>query len=246
MLAVFVGEIVVICLMGSLFGLAELVRPAVARAGWTRRLPQTFAIFLVVMIFGFTAHHLIQSGLTFGATLLHLSGIPIALMAVPLVVKLVVMRFGTDLGMYWVHRSMHTRALWRFHRWHHSTLELNWLSGWRSSFFHLVLNGVPSTLMAWAFHVPRPWIIVLGLSYVFEQLFNHTNVDVNLGPLEWLLVTPRTHRLHHSVEPAHRDSNFGFFLTIWDRMFGTYQSPREVAAGYALGLDPKDDARHPI
>jgi sterol desaturase/sphingolipid hydroxylase (fatty acid hydroxylase superfamily) len=54
--------------------------------------------------------------------------------------------------------------------------------------------------------------------------FYHGNIRTNLGPLRYVLVTPQSHRLHHSIATEHRDVNFGAFLSIWDRLFGTQHS----------------------
>ena len=58
--------------------------------------------------------------------------------------------------------------------------------------------------------------------------FYHANVRLNLGPLRYILVTPQSHRVHHSREPEHRDKNFGFIFCIWDRIFGTQVTDAEV------------------
>ncbi|MSP68375.1 MAG: sterol desaturase family protein [Alphaproteobacteria bacterium] len=65
----------------------------------------------------------------------------------------------------------------------------------------------------------------VSLAYLFFHRYidrlNHANVRTNLGILRYVLVTPQSHRIHHSADPAHYDTNFGVSLCIWDRLFGT-------------------------
>lgn len=142
-----------------------------------------------------------------------------------------------DFCLYWVHRWMHGPAfLWRAHLFHHSTEQLYWLSGARTSLFHLLLFAIPQVLIA---HYVLELSIAeaaVGFSIgVVINLWVHTNVSVNLGPLEWLLVTPDFHRVHHArdISPTR---NIGFLLTVWDRLFGTYLDPHQLEREYPLGL----------
>ncbi|MBM3845942.1 MAG: sterol desaturase family protein [Verrucomicrobia bacterium] len=140
-----------------------------------------------------------------------------------------------DLGIYFQHRWMHSMpGLWRFHRMHHSDTHLDVTSGVR---FHPVEMAVSMGLKG-------VMILVLGASatgvFLFEillnatSLFNHSNARLPGGIdriLRWIIVTPDFHRVHHSANPKETDSNFGFNLAIWDRIFGTY------CAQPALGHD---------
>jgi sterol desaturase/sphingolipid hydroxylase (fatty acid hydroxylase superfamily) len=63
-------------------------------------------------------------------------------------------------------------------------------------------------------------VLILGLAKGWSERFQHTNVRTNLGPLRWFLVTPQSHRVHHSTEPEHWNSNYASFFA-WDRLFGT-------------------------
>jgi len=72
--------------------------------------------------------------------------------------------------------------------------------------------------------------------YICIQHFNHANLSWRLGSLEWLFVVPRYHFVHHGAESRLNNSNFGFLLTIWDRIFGTYTNPNDVVENFPLGL----------
>ena len=71
----------------------------------------------------------------------------------------------------------------------------------------------------------------------FTNAWMHMNVRWKLGWLDWILVTPRTHEIHHSADAAHYNTNFGVLLSVWDRMFGTYRSPKDMdSAALKFGI----------
>ena len=72
---------------------------------------------------------------------------------------------------------------------------------------------------------------------VVVNIWIHANIWVNLGPLQEIFITPNYHRVHHGARGL-SNKNLGFILTIWDRMFGTYVSPRSVGKDFALGFIP--------
>ena len=102
------------------------------------------------------------------------------------------------------------------------------MAGSRTSFFHLLLFALPQVFIG--YYLLRLTIgeatVVLCISTVVN-LWLHINVWVNIGPLDWLLITPNHHRLHHGAKGLMR-SNLAFVFTVWDRMFGTYANPRTI------------------
>ncbi|MSQ82633.1 MAG: fatty acid hydroxylase family protein [Myxococcales bacterium] len=135
---------------------------------------------------------------------------------------------GVDLCFYWFHRWSHrVNVLWAVHHVHHSSEEYNlavalrqpWLEKLVDIPFYLpmALIGVPLEVYAAAF--------TLNLLY---QFFVHTRWVPKLGPLEGLLSTPSNHRVHHAVNPAYIDKNYGGILIIYDRLFGTYAAEAET------------------
>lgn len=146
-----------------------------------------------------------------------------------------------DLAIYWQHRFFHAvPLLWRLHRMHHADIDIDVTTGNRFHPAEIVL----SMLIKFAV------IIVVGASplavLLFEILlnatsqFNHSNVYISPNIdriLRWLLVTPDMHRVHHSVVRAETDSNFGFNIPWWDRLFGSYAAqPRAGHLGMTIGL----------
>ena len=146
---------------------------------------------------------------------------------------------AADFSLYWVHRGMHTyRLLWLTHVFHHSIDQLWWLSGSRTSVTHLLLFAAPQTLIGYYILALTPG--QAGAAYsagVVVNIWIHTNITVNLGPLEWLFITPDFHRLHHGAG-GYMKNNLAFILTIWDRLFGTYADPRAVGNNYKLSSIP--------
>jgi sterol desaturase/sphingolipid hydroxylase (fatty acid hydroxylase superfamily) len=148
----------------------------------------------------------------------------------PLWVVIPAMLVGTDFTLYWVHRAMHSRLLWPTHRWHHSPSQLYWLAGIRASFLHNALYGASTTVWFVALNVPGSLFMVIAVTGVLANHWMHANIKLNTRWMEWLLVTPRTHAIHHSRAPEHHDRNFGAFFGCWDRLFGTYVDPDTVGA----------------
>lgn len=153
-----------------------------------------------------------------------------------------------DLVIWVQHVLVHAvPALWRLHRVHHADLDYDLTTGAR---FH-PLEIILSMLIKFA------TILVLGPSVaavvVFEVLlnasamFNHANVRLPTSvdrALRWLIVTPDMHRVHHSVEDDETNSNFGFNLSVWDRLFGTYRDqPRAGHQGMTIGIREYRDPR---
>ena len=152
-----------------------------------------------------------------------------------------------DLLIYCQHRVFHrVPALWRVHAVHHTDLDLDATSGVR---FHpleillsMLIKMAAVALLGAHFLAVAAFEVVLNAT----SLFNHANL--NLGALDRLarliIVTPDMHRVHHSPNRVETDSNFGFNLPWWDRLFGTYRAqPGEPHETMTLGLDGARDPR---
>lgn len=125
--------------------------------------------------------------------------------------------------LYWgQHFTNHkVSVLWGFHTIHHSQKQLNFFTDFR---YHILEYVVRQTWLVIPFLVLQvdPSQIVWFLLFAkWYTAFYHGNIRTNLGPLRFVLVTPQSHRIHHSIERSHRDTNFGSLFSIWDRLFGT-------------------------
>lgn len=145
----------------------------------------------------------------------------------------------TDFLGYWAHRFMHGRRLWRIHALHHSSRSLNWFSGMRGSPLHMVLVLAPGAMMASMFLLTQNRWAFFTLLFIemASQHFTHSNVRVPFArQLEWLIVTPRMHFVHHHREAAYGNANYGFYFSVWDHLFGTYIDADTVPRLGELGI----------
>ncbi len=140
----------------------------------------------------------------------------------PLWVVVILTLLMIDFIYYWYHRFSHrVRFFWAVHMNHHSSEEMNFLVSLRQAwfnpffrvpfFFVMSLIGFDPTLTA-----------IVGAAATLWAVIEHTQIIGKLGILEWIFVTPSAHRVHHGYSPKYLDKNFGNFLIIWDRIFGTY------------------------
>lgn len=134
-----------------------------------------------------------------------------------------------DLAGYWNHRlSHHVNIFWNQHVIHHSSEEFNLACALRQpvsnllGYFALLL--IPAALLG----VPNQVIAVLVPVHLFAQFWYHTQHIGKMGWLEYVIVTPSQHRVHHAINPEYIDKNLGQILCIWDRWFGTFQEELEA------------------
>ena len=154
-----------------------------------------------------------------------------------LIVSLVLL----DLAIYFQHRMFHAVPwFWRLHRMHHADLEFDVTTGLRFHPFEIVLSMAIKMAVVIALGAPPLAVILFEVVLNATSLFNHGNVRVPVSldrRLRWLVVTPDMHRVHHSIIPYETDSNFGFNLPWWDRLFGTYRDqPQAGHDGMTIGL----------
>lgn len=164
------------------------------------------------------------------------SALPAALQAWPTPLRLLVYLVLADLGHYWIHRLMHHPRLWRVHKWHHAPEHMGWLAGNRESFLDRLLVTLPYTLLWPLVGLSPGWLLVgLWAFFILKNDWMHLNVDWRTGWLEWVLVTPRYHQVHHSADPAHHTRNLAALFSFWDRLFGTYAPPPDRKLAFGIG-----------
>ena len=147
-----------------------------------------------------------------------------------------------DLAIYFQHVLFHAvPVLWRLHRMHHADLEFDVTTGVRFHPVEILLSMVIKLGVVLALGVPALAVLIFEVLLNATSMFNHGNV---LLPqridrvLRTIVVTPEMHRVHHSIEAPETNSNFGFNLPWWDRLFGTYRAqPAAGHAGMTIGLD---------
>jgi len=153
-----------------------------------------------------------------------------------------------DLAIYLQHVMFHAvPALWRLHRVHHADLDFDVTTGARFHPVEIVLSmGVKIAVIA-ALGPPVAAVIAFEILLNATAMFNHGNVRLPRALdrlLRWIVVTPDMHRVHHSVEDDEANSNFGFNLPWWDRLFGTYRDqPRAGHEAMTIGIRRFRDPR---
>jgi sterol desaturase/sphingolipid hydroxylase (fatty acid hydroxylase superfamily) len=146
---------------------------------------------------------------------------------------------------YWLHRVDHyCRFFWAVHVTHHSSEEFNLTVGFRSSVFQ--------PLYRFIYFIPIAFMGFKGIDIMFAysatQIFGilvHTQTIRKLGFLEYIIVTPSHHRVHHGSNVRYLDKNLGMFLIIWDKLFGTFQAEDEKDP-VKYGLTKNLDSQNPV
>jgi len=147
-----------------------------------------------------------------------------------------------DCAIYWQHVATHRfNWLWRMHKVHHADHDFDVTTAIRFHPFELILSLFYKAAWVVVLGVPASAIIIFELLLVISPAFNHSNLklskrlDMLLRPL---IVTPDMHRVHHSVVIDEQNSNYGFFLSCWDRFFNSYKpEPREPHATMPIGVE---------
>jgi len=144
------------------------------------------------------------------------------LMATPAWIRFAVTVLLLDLG-YWAQHYLNHRVpfLWKLHSVHHSQEQLNFFTDFRYHPLEYVVRHTFITVPFLFLNVTPPVIAGFVIAREWYSRFYHGNIRTNLGPLKHILVTPQSHRVHHSLEARHHDTNFGAIFSIWDLLFGT-------------------------
>jgi len=163
------------------------------------------------------------------------------LVGAPLWAAIVTGMIALDLVVYTQHYVFHhVPLLWRLHRMHHADLDIDVTTGVRFHPFEILMSLAIKISAVVALGIPALAVLMFEVLLNSSSMFNHSNVA--LPPrlermARWIVVTPQMHQVHHSIAREETDSNFGFNLPWWDRLFGTYRA--EPAAGeqrMAVGL----------
>jgi len=156
-------------------------------------------------------------------------------------VAIVVSIVAMDFVIYLQHVMVHAvPALWRLHRVHHADLDYDVTTGARFHTVEIILSMLIKFATIIVLGPPVVAVVIFEVVLNATAMFNHGNVSLPKGldrVLRWFLVTPDMHRVHHSVEDDEANSNFGFSLPWWDRLFGTYRDqPRAGHEGMTIGI----------
>ena len=164
----------------------------------------------------------------------------------PLWLEVAIVFVILDLAIWLQHLITHkVPLLWRLHRVHHVDRDFDVTTAIR---FHPVEIAFSMTLkigLVYALGAPALAVILFEIVLNGASMFNHANIRLPARlerGLRWFIVTPDMHRIHHSTDRDEHDSNYGFNLSVWDRIFGTYRA-KPKGDGVQIGLEPWQDER---
>jgi len=147
-----------------------------------------------------------------------------------------------DCGITLVHFLSHkSPLLWRFHAVHHSVKRMYGFNGLMKHPLHQALETLGGTCPLILMGIPLDIAALLAFAITIQLLLQHSNVDVKIGPIRYVLALSPVHRFHHIKWPIEGDVNFGLFTTIWDRLLGTavFDADRHFTSGdLGIGNEP--------
>lgn len=150
----------------------------------------------------------------------------------------IVLLLSIDFIFYWVHRwGHHINIMWAAHSPHHSAQEMNFFVALRASVTQRLFSFLfffPLTIIGFS---PFDIYMMTGI-HLFISFLHHTELIRNLGIIEKIFTTPSHHRVHHGINFKYLDRNFGEFLIIWDKLFGTFEQENEQVV-YGMYFAPK-------
>jgi len=154
-----------------------------------------------------------------------------------------------DLTIYLQHLMVHTVPLfWRLHRLHHADLDYDVTTGARFHPLEIMLSMGIKFGVILLIGAPALAVLIFEVILNASAMFNHGNIRIPKAidqVLRWFVVTPDMHRVHHSIIPDETNSNFGFNLPWWDRIFGTYRGqPKDGHEGMSIGIEGFRDKRY--
>ena len=166
----------------------------------------------------------------------------------PFVVAVVVSVIAMDFIIYLQHVMVHAvPMLWRFHRVHHADPDFDVTTGARFHPIEIILSMLIKFATIAVLGPPVLAVVIFEVLLNATAMFNHSNVRLNITLdkiLRLFVVTPDMHRVHHSVEDDEANSNFGFNLPWWDRLFGTYRDqPRAGHKNMIIGIHTYNDPK---
>jgi sterol desaturase/sphingolipid hydroxylase (fatty acid hydroxylase superfamily) len=155
---------------------------------------------------------------------------------------IVVSVLALDLAIYLQHLMFHAVPLfWRLHRVHHADLDFDVTTGARFHPIEIALSMLIKFAVILVLGPPAVAVLIFEVLLNATSMFNHGNVRLPARVdrvLRWLVVTPDMHRVHHSIDPRETNSNFGFNVPWWDRLFGTYRAqPRAGHDAMTIGIE---------
>jgi sterol desaturase/sphingolipid hydroxylase (fatty acid hydroxylase superfamily) len=161
------------------------------------------------------------------------------LATLPLWIQFCLLLAISDLIQYWIHRTFHRSAFWKFHAIHHSAKELDWMVAAR---FHpinfIVSSSFVGALLILLGFSPVLFALMVPFNYLYSGMV-HANVNWTFGPFKYLFASPVFHHWHHTMSDQGGNKNFAATLAIYDWIFGTFYLPADRLPEH-YGVDRDD------
>jgi sterol desaturase/sphingolipid hydroxylase (fatty acid hydroxylase superfamily) len=219
----------------TFFTTLEIIWPA-------QRLSYLRVVWRDFIAYVFFRSVILPVGLYLNGVVLIYDLVPTSVANLPLSARVPVYLILADFGHFWVHRLTHTKYFWRVHKWHHSPNHMYWLSGARTTIPDFFLVNTPYFLAYQLLDISPWWMATaMAATAILQNDWMHMNVTWRSTWLEWIIVTPRYHHIHHSDDPQFYMKNLGSLFTVWDRLFGTYVNPDKVAHQLTFGTGSRDN-----
>ncbi|MGI1679910.1 MAG: sterol desaturase family protein [Cellvibrionaceae bacterium] len=155
----------------------------------------------------------------------------------PLVIQLILALVIAEFIAYWVHRAHHSvPLLWRLHSVHHSPGRLYWFNTGRFHLFNALFDILPVFVVLYILGISEKVFMAFLLFTAINAFFQHGNLKITIGPLNWLVSGAELHRWHHSNILEESNHNYGQNLILWDIVFGTRFLPKSPLQPSNIGM----------
>ena len=145
----------------------------------------------------------------------------------PLWSQAAIFLIGSDVMMYWIHRTFHRSVMWKYHAVHHSSKELDWISAARFHPVNIMLGSVATDVVLLLAGISPNALVLLGPFTIAHSAFVHANLNWTLGPFRYVIAGPVFHRWHHTTAERGGEKNFASTFPILDVLFGTFYMPKQ-------------------
>lgn len=160
----------------------------------------------------------------------------------PLLAQVMLALVVGEFGNYWFHRLGHETDLgWRVHATHHGTPQVYWLNSTRFHAFEVIVRTMFQTAPLVILGCNADTFLVYGAFTAIHGWVQHSNVAYKTGFFNVILATSANHRWHHSTSMAEANHNYGLVLLVWDRLFGTFYSPKDRQFTGEVGIGDMPD-----
>jgi sterol desaturase/sphingolipid hydroxylase (fatty acid hydroxylase superfamily) len=147
-----------------------------------------------------------------------------------------------DIGFYFAHRCFHKiPALWKYHAIHHSIESLDWLAAHRIHPIDQICTKGVSFIPLIALNFSDQTVAAFSLIFMWQAVLIHSNTRLNIGPLSWIIASPRFHHWHHADQQEAIDRNFAAQFSFLDAIFGTIHMPKEMPEKYGTKTKVPED-----